>query len=86
MRDTELYRHLLGLQAPWKVARVELSAADGRVDVWVEPRLWALSAVLPIIQDTTIVAIGPTVKNVSLTGAVPVGIVGDAGKWVKVAP
>lgn len=36
MRDTELYRHLLGLQAPWKVSRVELSAADGRVDVWVE--------------------------------------------------
>jgi transposase len=36
MRDTELYRHLLGLEAPWKVARVELSVADGRVDVWVE--------------------------------------------------
>ncbi|MDQ1306581.1 MAG: hypothetical protein QG671_2413, partial [Actinomycetota bacterium] len=33
MRDTELYRHLLGIQAPWKVGRVELSAADGRVDV-----------------------------------------------------
>jgi hypothetical protein len=36
MRDTELYRHLLGLQTPWKVGRVELSATDGRVDVWVE--------------------------------------------------
>src|SRR5262249_13045337 len=36
MRDTELYRHLLGLEAPWKVVRVELSVADGRVDVWVE--------------------------------------------------
>jgi len=24
------------------------------------------------------------VRNVSLTGAVPVGIVGDAGAWVKV--
>ena len=36
MRDTELYRHLLGLEAPWKVGRVELSVADGRVDVWVE--------------------------------------------------
>jgi hypothetical protein len=23
------------------------------------------------------------VQNVSLTGAVPVGIVGDAGQWVK---
>jgi transposase len=35
MRDTELYRHLLGLETPWKVGRVELSATDGRVDIWV---------------------------------------------------
>jgi ABC-type transport system substrate-binding protein len=49
----------------------------------VEPRLWNMSTVLPILQDTTIVAAGPKVQNVSLSGAVPVGIVGDAGKWVK---
>jgi ABC-type transport system substrate-binding protein len=49
----------------------------------VEPRLWNMSTVLPILQDTTIVAAGPSVENVSLSGAVPVGIVGDAGKWVK---
>ncbi len=49
----------------------------------VEPALWAMSAVLPIMQDTTIVAAGPSVQNVSLTGAVPVGIVGDAANWVK---
>jgi transposase len=36
MRDTELYRHLLGLEAPWTVARVELNAKDQRVDVWAE--------------------------------------------------
>jgi ABC-type transport system substrate-binding protein len=52
----------------------------------VEPTLWAMATVLPIMQDTTIVAAGPTVRNVSLTGAVPVGIVGDAGRWVKTAP
>lgn len=52
----------------------------------VEPKLWAMATVLPIMQDTTIVAAGPTVRNVSLTGAVPVGIVGDAGRWVKTAP
>ena len=51
----------------------------------VEPSLWAMSAVLPIMQDTTIVAVGPSVQNVSLTGAVPVGIVGDAARWVKTA-
>ncbi|OBK26612.1 monoacyl phosphatidylinositol tetramannoside-binding protein [Mycobacterium asiaticum] len=50
----------------------------------VEPRLWNMSTVLPILQDTTIVAAGPSVQNVSLTGAVPVGIVGDAGHWVKI--
>ncbi|MGH3552658.1 MAG: ABC transporter family substrate-binding protein, partial [Mycobacterium sp.] len=51
----------------------------------VEPRLWNMSTVLPILQDTTIVAAGPSVQNVSLSGAVPVGIVGDAGQWMKTA-
>lgn len=50
----------------------------------VESRLWAMATVLPILQDSTIVAAGPSVGNVSLTGAVPVGIVGDAGDWFKV--
>jgi hypothetical protein len=45
-----------------------------------------MSAVLPIMQDTTIVAAGPSVKNVSLTGAIPIGIVGDAANWVKTPP
>lgn len=49
----------------------------------VEPRLWNMSTVLPILQDTTIVAAGPSVQNVSLSGAVPEGIVGDTGRWVK---
>ncbi len=51
----------------------------------VEPRLWDMSTVLPILQDTTIVAAGPSVLNVSLSGPVPVGIVGDAGQWVRTA-
>jgi ABC-type transport system substrate-binding protein len=52
----------------------------------VEPRLWNMSTVLPILQDTTIVAAGPSVQNVGLTGAVPVGIVGDASQWIKTGP
>ncbi|MEC4762212.1 ABC transporter family substrate-binding protein [Mycobacterium sherrisii] len=52
----------------------------------VEPRLWNMATVLPILQDTTIVGAGPSVQNVSLSGAVPVGIVGDAGQWVKTGP
>jgi len=36
MRDTDLYRHLLGLVAPWSVGRVALDVAAQRVDVWVE--------------------------------------------------
>lgn len=64
-------------------------ALDGSRDISavisaVEPRLWAMATVLPIMQDTTIVAAAPGVRNVSLTGAVPVGIVEDAGSWVKV--
>lgn len=34
MQDTELYRHLLGLQAPWSVTKVELNVQSQRVDVW----------------------------------------------------
>lgn len=34
MRDVELYRHLLGLESPWEVSKVELSVAEQRVDVW----------------------------------------------------
>ncbi|MGZ4583588.1 MAG: ABC transporter family substrate-binding protein [Mycobacterium sp.] len=52
----------------------------------VEPRIWNMSTVLPILQDTTIVAAGPSVRNVGLSGAVPVGIVGDAGQWIKTGP
>lgn len=35
MRDTDLYRQLLGLVAPWSVERVELDVSAQRVDVWV---------------------------------------------------
>ena len=33
MRDVELYRQVLGLEAPWTVTRVELSVTEERVDV-----------------------------------------------------
>jgi len=49
----------------------------------VEPRLWSMATVLPILQDNTIVAAGPSVRNVALTGPIPVGIVDNAGNWLK---
>lgn len=36
MRDTELYRKVLGLESPWRVSRVELSLEHRRVDVWTD--------------------------------------------------
>jgi hypothetical protein len=36
MRDTELYRHVLGLESPWDMNRVELWAEGERIDVWVD--------------------------------------------------
>lgn len=36
MRDTDLYRQVLGLDKPWTVARVELDVSGQRVDIWVE--------------------------------------------------
>jgi ABC-type transport system substrate-binding protein len=64
------------------------AALDGSEDIAevltaVEPRLWNMATVMPILQDTTIVAAGPNVQNVNLSGAVPVGIVGNAGIWAK---
>jgi transposase len=35
MLDTELYRHLLGIESPWKVTKVVLSVREQKVDVWV---------------------------------------------------
>ena len=36
MRDVELYRHLIGIEPPWTVTRVELQPAERQVDVWVD--------------------------------------------------
>lgn len=36
MRDTELYRQILGLEKPWSVSRVELNVGEEQVNVWVE--------------------------------------------------
>lgn len=36
MRDTELYRQILGLEKPWSVSRVDLNVGEQHVDVWVE--------------------------------------------------
>ncbi len=79
--------NVTGLCDPALQPRID-AALEGHVPIgevidFVEPKLWAMSTVLPILQDTTIVGAGPRVENVSLTGAVPVGIVGDAGRWVK---
>jgi ABC-type transport system substrate-binding protein len=79
--------NLTGICDPTVQARIDAALA-GKVDISdainaVEPRLWDMATVLPIMQDTTIVAAGPSVQNVSLSGAVPVGIVADAGQWAK---
>ncbi len=36
MHDVELHRHILGLERPWTIARVEVSVTDQRGDVWAE--------------------------------------------------
>lgn len=40
MRDTELYRQILGLEKPWSVSKVELNLGEQQVDVWVEHEAW----------------------------------------------
>jgi len=34
MKDTELYRYVLGLEEPWDVERVKLDVLNQRIDVW----------------------------------------------------
>ena len=36
MRDTELYRYLLGIEAPWTVKKVQLDLVNQCVDVWAD--------------------------------------------------
>lgn len=36
MQDTELYQHILGLESPWKVAKVDLNVEAGEIVVQVE--------------------------------------------------
>ncbi|WP_345344545.1 ABC transporter family substrate-binding protein [Rhodococcus olei] len=55
----------------------------GQVIAQAEPRLWDLAVVLPVLQDATVVAAGPDVDGVSLTGAIQVGIFGDAANWSR---
>lgn len=54
-----------------------------RLRAEAEPRLWDLSAVLPIVQDSSVVAVGNGVDGVSLTGPIEVGIFGDAPTWTR---
>ena len=65
-----------------------LNGAADSADVLAEAqtRLWNLAANLPILQDRTVVAAGPSVENVSLTAAVPTGILGDAHLWGRTTP
>ena len=49
-----------------------------------EPKLWELSAVLPVLQDLTIdAAAGDEVEGVSLDGAIQSGVFGDAAGWTR---
>jgi transposase len=46
VRDTDLYRQLLGLEKPWTVDRVELDVKQQRVDVFAKhdrPKAWTCS-------------------------------------------
>jgi ABC-type transport system substrate-binding protein len=56
----------------------------GRTLADAEPRLWNLSTVLPIVQDNVVAASGPRVDGASLSGAIQVGIFGDAAMWRRI--
>ncbi|WP_374101069.1 ABC transporter family substrate-binding protein [Antrihabitans sp. YC2-6] len=49
----------------------------------IEPKLWQLHTVLPIMQDMTVVAVGGEVGGVTLVGPIQTGIFGDAYDWTR---
>jgi ABC-type transport system substrate-binding protein len=55
-----------------------------RVLADAEPKLWGLATVLPIVQDNVVAASGPRVDGASLSGAIQVGIFGDAAMWRRI--
>ena len=56
----------------------------GRTLADAEPSLWNLATVLPIVQDNVVAASGPWVDGASLSGAIQVGIFGDAAMWRRI--
>nr|WP_229746122.1 ABC transporter family substrate-binding protein [Rhodococcus trifolii] len=82
-----LLSNVSGLCDPSLQASFELALAGvtdvGRVVSEAEPKLWALAAVLPIVQDTSVVAVGPGVSGVSLAGPPELGVFSDAAQWMR---
>ncbi|SNS89397.1 ABC transporter family substrate-binding protein [Rhodococcoides kyotonense] len=76
-----------GLCVPELTASVDRALAGelpiDELKAEAEPALWGLSAVLPISQDSSVVAVGNGVEGVSLEGPIEVGIFGDAATWMR---
>jgi len=56
----------------------------GRTLGEVEPRLWQMSTVLPIVQENVVAASGPSIDGASLSGVIQAGIFGDAHMWRRI--
>ncbi|MBB3036079.1 ABC transporter family substrate-binding protein [Hoyosella altamirensis] len=64
------------------------SVLTGRQDLrdvlpGIESQLWQLGAVLPILQDVTLLAVTDSVAGVQLDVPVPVGMFTSASEWVR---
>ncbi len=49
----------------------------------VEPKLWGLQTVLPVVQDATLGAVGGGVEGVVLGGPIQVPVFSDAAAWIR---
>lgn len=63
-----------------------LSGQQPAVDVahQLDPRMWDLATTLPILQDTEVVAIGPTVSGAVVRTPISAGLFVDVGSWSRV--
>jgi hypothetical protein len=69
MESKELYRHLLGINEPWTVERVDLDMTQGRVDVYVVHTKGVRFAALNAGRNMLFMTILPSVFGVTWTVA-----------------
>ncbi len=79
--------NLGGVCDPAAQARIDeaLVGRQAAVDVAhvLDPLMWGLAATLPILQDSSVIAIGPTISGVQVRSPIAAGLFVGVGGWSR---